>query len=82
MTKEQALSVIRPIFRSVFKSPSLFVEFHTSMDDIEDWDSLTHVVLIDSIEKHLGIKFELRDMLDMENIGDICNSIVAKSKNE
>jgi acyl carrier protein len=80
MTKEKALTELQKIFRSVFINPELVISYNTSIDDIEAWDSLTHVVLIDTIEKHFQIQFDLQDMLDIEKVDDICDKIVAKSE--
>ena len=80
MTKEQAFIELQQIFRTVFKTSKLEIDYSTTMDDVESWDSLSHVVLIDTVEKHFNIKFELRDMLNIESVDDICNSVIAKSK--
>ena len=79
MTKEQSLSRVQEIFRTVFKNKDLNINYSTSMKDIDDWDSLTHVIIIDSVEKQFNFKFELRDMLTIETVDDICNKIVEKS---
>lgn len=79
MIKEQLLSDIQDIFRTVFKNQSISINVQTCMDDLDEWDSLSHVVLIDTIEKKYNIKFELRDMLDIEKVDDICNCVVQKT---
>jgi acyl carrier protein len=80
MTKEHSLSSVQEIFKTVFKNKDLNINYSTSMKDIDDWDSLTHVIIIDSVEKQFNFKFELRDMLTIETVDDICNKIVEKSK--
>ncbi len=35
-------------------------------------------LLIDKIEKLYAIKFDLMDMISMQNIGDICDKILSK----
>jgi acyl carrier protein len=78
MTKEQVLSDIQQIFRKVMKDPLLEVNYHTNMDQLESWDSLTHVILIDAIEKHYTIQFNLKDLLNINDVDAICNSILGK----
>jgi acyl carrier protein len=78
MNKEQTLTELQEIFRIVFKNNSLIVNLQTGIEDLADWDSLMHVVLIDAVEKHFGIKFELGEMLIIEKVDDICNCILKK----
>ncbi len=78
MTKEKILAELHPIFEAAFKRTGLSLEFSTTMDDIEEWDSLNHAILIDAIEKHYQIKFELMDMLGIHSVDDICDFILKK----
>lgn len=43
----------------------------STASEIAAWNSLTHVMLIDRIEKSFSVKFELMQMLEMQSIGDI-----------
>jgi acyl carrier protein len=76
--KENILAELQQIFRKVFKDPDLVISYTTGMDDRDDWDSLTHAILIDAIEKHFTIKFSLHDLLTLSDVNSICNSIVSK----
>jgi acyl carrier protein len=76
MIKEEILQEVRDIFRKTFKNDALTVDLNTSMDDIHEWDSLMHVVLIDTIEKHYNIKLDLHDLLSIEKVDDICRIVI------
>jgi len=78
MTKEQVRTEIQQIFRKVLKIPDLNVNYSTSMDDLEAWDSLNHVVLIDAMEKHFNIRFSLQDLLNINDVEAICNNVLRK----
>ena len=39
--------------------------------DIEGWDSLNHVQIIFTLEQELGIQFNVREIQNLENIGDL-----------
>ena len=43
--------------------------------DIEGWDSLNHVQIIFTLEEELGIRFEVREIQNLENIGDLIKLI-------
>ena len=47
----------------------------TTADDIEDWDSLTHITLISEIESEFGFKFAMKDVLGMKNVGEMLDII-------
>lgn len=78
MTKEQVLSDIQQIFRKVLKNPLLEIGYTTNMDQLESWDSLNHVILIDAIEKHFNIQFNLKDLLNINDVEAICTNILGK----
>lgn len=80
MSKIEILSQLEVIFRNIFDNESIQLKETTSADDIEDWDSLAHIQLIEAIQSHFGIKFSAREMLSWENIGDMEECIYNKLK--
>jgi acyl carrier protein len=42
--------------------------------DVPSWNSLSHVMLIASIENTFGVKFDLLQMIDMNSLGDIARA--------
>ena len=78
MNKESILTELQSLFREHFKNDQLLLSPTTDQGDISNWDSLNHAVLIDKIEKKYSIKFDLMDMISMQNIGDICDKILSK----
>lgn len=78
MNKESILTELQSLFREHFKNDQLLLTPTTDQGDIPLWDSLNHAVLIDKIEKQYAIKFDLMDMISMQNIGDICDKILSK----
>ena len=51
-----------------------------STDDIDNWDSLTNMTIISEIERLWGVHVKLRDIIRMKNIGDMMDTILAKSQ--
>ncbi|MFK8101813.1 MAG: acyl carrier protein [Saprospiraceae bacterium] len=66
---------VQTIFRQVFANEKMTIEETTRPDDIEAWDSLRHAILINAIESHFEIKFNLMEMIGFETVGDICKGI-------
>ena len=78
MSREEVLKSVNDIFRDVFDDKNLQITDETTANDIEDWDSLTHITLIATIEEELGVKFEMVDIVKFENVGDMVNAICEK----
>ena len=54
------------------------VTMESVLEDIEEWDSLSHIQLMKAIEGTFGIKFTAKEVLDWEDIHDCVDSIEAK----
>ena len=46
--------------------------------DVEKWDSLSHMILIAEVENEFTIKFKLKDLNKMANVGDMIAVIESK----
>ena len=69
---------LTPIFREVFDDEGITLARTMTADDVEGWDSLSHVNLIVTIEARYGIKFSQKELLTFKNVGDLMDSIAAK----
>lgn len=78
MNREDILLEVQSIFRRVLNDESVALTDETVADDVEGWDSLTHVQLISEIEKSFDIKFSLREMLAWKAVGKMIDCIEKK----
>jgi acyl carrier protein len=62
----------------VLDNNSIVLSNEATANDIEEWDSLTHIQIVVAMEKHFGIKFTSKEMFSWQNVGEIVNSIHAK----
>ena len=46
--------------------------------DIETWDSLNHSIMIAEVEECFSVKFGIREILRMENVGDMITLLEEK----
>ena len=44
--------------------------------DVEEWDSLTHLTLINEIEMEFGIRFKLSEVQDSKNVGELVTALI------
>lgn len=76
MKREEIFEKLNEIFREVFEDDDIVVTEATSAADIEDWDSLTHITLISSVEEEFDIKFAMKDVIGMKNVGEMVDIIM------
>lgn len=78
MEKNQILEEVQEIFRDVLDNEDIVLANETVADDIEEWDSLSHIQLIVAIEKHFKVKFTSKEILGWKNVGDMVDCISNK----
>ena len=78
MEKKEILDQIQDIFRDVLDNEDIVLADETTAEDIEEWDSLTHVQLVVAVEKHFKVKFTSKEILSWKNIGEMIESIISK----
>lgn len=76
MDRIEILEEVQEIFRDILDEESLQLTDSTTADDVDGWDSLTHIQLIVAIEKHFKIKFTAKEILSWKNVGEMLDSIV------
>ena len=78
MERNQILVEVQDIFRDVLDNEEIELLDATTADDVEEWDSLTHIQLIVAIEKHFKIKFTSKEILSWQNVGQMIDCIATK----
>lgn len=78
MDKNEILDQVQLIFLDILDEESLVLTAETTAQDVEGWDSLTHIQLIVAIEKYFKIKFTSKEILSWKNIGEMIDSIKSK----
>lgn len=70
---------LNTIFCEVFDDDDITITPATTADDVDGWDSLSHVNLIVTIESRFNITFSQKELLTFKNVGDLLNSIRSKT---
>ena len=73
-----SIQELTPIFQMVFDDESITLTEQTSSNDVEGWDSMSHVNLILAIESKFKIRFHQKELLLMQNVSDLLNAINSK----
>jgi len=69
---------LNEVFRTVFDDDSIIVNRETTADDIEDWDSLEHIRLIGAVEREFGVRFTMKEVSTMKNVGEMMDIIAER----
>ena len=77
MTREDILSTINGIFKDAFDDESLVVTEATTANDIEGWDSLMQMNLIEMVEDEFGFQFTMDEASGLKNVGDMVSVVEA-----
>lgn len=78
MERTEIMAQVQEIFRTVLKNQAVVLTEETTAEDVPGWDSLTHVELIATIEKHFGIRFSIREMLSWKTVGKMVDCVAKK----
>jgi len=82
MTRDEISKIVNDIFTGIFKLENEVISNETNSDDVNNWDSLNHIILINAIENEFKIKFPLGEMADLRSIGEIIDSCMIKLEGE
>ena len=74
MTREEIFEGLNEVFSDVFDE-DIVVNENTTADDIEDWDSLMHITLISAVEDEFDMKFDMKDIVNLKNVGEMVDII-------
>lgn len=77
-TREELLEEVQGVFRKVLNNPTLTIDDSSSAQDVNGWDSLTHVMIISEIEKRFKIRFSIKEMLSWKTVGNMIDSLQVK----
>lgn len=75
MERNEVLKRVEEIFREELGQSDIVLDDETTAEDVEGWDSLSHVQLVAAMEDAFGIEFSSREILSWDNVGDLIDSI-------
>lgn len=78
MGKNEILAKVQEIFQDVLDNEDIELNYETTADDIDEWDSLSHIQLIVAIEKEFRVKFTSKEIMSWGNVGEMIDNIINK----
>ncbi len=78
MSREEILNEITKVFADTLDEDNVELTEGSTADDVEGWDSLTHVQLVVAVEKKFKVRFTAKEIQSWKNIGEMIDSITSK----
>ena len=78
MKREEIAQQIQDIFRDVLDDEEIVLEDAMTAEDVDGWDSLSHIQLIVAIEKYFKIKFTSKEILSWKCVGELVDCAASK----
>lgn len=72
------IETLTGIFQTVFDDDSIELRPELTANDVDGWDSLSHVNLITAVEMKFNIRFTQKELLRQRNVGDLIADIEKK----
>lgn len=79
MEQQEILRRVQEIFRDILDNDDIVLSPQTTANDVEDWDSLTHIQLIVAIEKAFKLKFTSKEILSWSDVSEMIECIQSKN---
>lgn len=80
MERKEILEKLTEIFRTTFNDSELVLSDEMNAGDVENWDSLTNMLMISEVESQFGIRFKLKELNQLKNVGSIISILEEKLK--
>lgn len=78
MNRNEIEQKLTGIFREIFGVENLVLNNEMTANDVETWDSLTHMLMITKVEEVFAIKFKLKELNKLKKVGDLIDTIENK----
>ncbi|AZA47498.1 acyl carrier protein [Chryseobacterium carnipullorum] len=78
MNKDEILAKLTGIFHDELDNDAIVLSFETTAEDIEEWDSLSHIQLIVAVEKAFKVRFTSSEIQSWNNVGEMIDCILSK----
>lgn len=76
MDRDKVFEKMLDICRDVFDNDSLVLTESTMAADVEGWDSLTHLSLVNELEEAFDVAFTLDEVTGSSSLGELLTALV------
>lgn len=76
MERNEYLEKINEIAKDVFDNDDVVITEASTADDVDGWDSLTHLELMTELEAEYRIKFTMSEIQNLADVGELIDCII------
>jgi len=76
--RAEYLEMLREVFIEVFNDESIVLNNSTNAEDIDEWDSLQHIMLIMGTEKKFELKLTVEEVAELKDVGEMIDMVIKK----
>jgi len=74
----ETIERLTPVFHKVFDNEDIVLTPELTADDVDEWDSMSHINLMIAIELEFGIEFDQSEIQTFANVGELITTIERK----
>ncbi|MEP7255156.1 MAG: acyl carrier protein [Ferruginibacter sp.] len=78
MDESVILEKLTTIFRNIFNDDAIVLSKELTANDVANWDSLSHMLMIGGVENTFAVKFKLKELGKLDNVGNLVDLIATK----
>jgi acyl carrier protein len=79
MQSDAVYAKLTEIFHDVFDDDDIVLRPELTADDVPEWDSLSHVRLVLTVQRQFGIKFSAAQTVNLKNVGELVALIQSRA---
>jgi acyl carrier protein len=76
---DEIYAQLTAVFHEVFDDDSIVLTPELAASDVPEWDSLSHIRLVLTIQKVFRTKFSAAQTANLKNVGELADLIRAKT---
>ena len=80
MDRKEIIAKLTEIIKDVLDLKELSLTEATVASDVEGWDSLSHITIISEVEEEFDMKFPMKSVIGMKNIGEMIDIIQSETE--
>jgi acyl carrier protein len=80
VVRDEVIKRLVPIMEDTFDEDKVVYADSLSADDIEEWDSLSHIRFMIAVEKEFGVRFSTSEIEGFKNAGELVDALLVKFK--
>jgi acyl carrier protein len=77
--RTEVMRRLTDVFQETFDDPGLQLRDSMTAADVDEWDSLQHIVLVLAVEREFRIRLNPAEVGKLENVGRMIDLLQAKA---